>query len=88
MLLRAEPPLAREHLDLTTVRFRSLADDEIARYVELDSPLDCAGGFRCEGLGVTLFDSVENRDPTALIGLPLIWVAAVLRAAGCDPLSV
>lgn len=88
VLLRADPPLAREHLDLTSVRFRRLTDAEVARYVELDSPLDCAGGFRCESLGVTLFDSVESRDPTALIGLPLIWVAAALRAAGCDSLSV
>jgi septum formation protein len=87
VLLRAEPPVVRDFIDQTTVRFRSLAEDEIARYVERDAPFDCAGGFRSEGLGVTLFESVETRDPTALVGLPLIWVADALRAAGLDPLS-
>ena len=87
VLLRAEPPLVRDDIDRTTVRFRLLTDAEIARYVERDAPFDCAGGFRSEGLGVTLFQSVETRDPTALVGLPLIWVADALRAAGLDPLS-
>lgn len=87
VLVRADPATAHEHLDLTVVRFRQLADPQIARYVELEAPFDCAGGFRCEGLGVALFESVETRDPTALVGLPLIWVAAVLRAAGLDPLT-
>lgn len=86
-LLRAQPPLALDSIDRTTVRFRQLSQAEIARYVERDAPFDCAGGFRCEGLGVALFESVETRDPTALIGLPLIWVAGALRAAGLDPLS-
>lgn len=72
------------HLDLTRVRFRALGDDEIRRYVDSDSPLDCAGGFRCEALGVALFDAVETEDPTALIGLPLIATARVLRQAGLD----
>jgi septum formation protein len=87
VLLCAEPAVMREHVDCTTVRFRRLEDEEIERYVERDRPFDCAGGFRSEGLGVTLFDSVESRDPTALVGLPLIWVAAALRAAGLDPLA-
>lgn len=87
VLLRGEPAVVREHVDCTTVRFRCLEGDEIERYVERDRPFDCAGGFRSEGLGVTLFDSVESRDPTALVGLPLIWVAAALRAAGLDPLA-
>ncbi|MEX1993588.1 MAG: nucleoside triphosphate pyrophosphatase [Steroidobacteraceae bacterium] len=87
VLLRGEPATAQEHADCTIVRFRRLADDEIARYVERDQPFDCAGGFRCEGLGVSLFEAIESRDPTALVGLPLIWVAAALRAAGLDPLA-
>lgn len=87
VLVRADPATAQEHLDLTVVRFRQLAKEQIARYVELEAPFDCAGGFRCEGLGVALFESVETRDPTALVGLPLIWVAAALRAAGLDPLT-
>jgi 7-methyl-GTP pyrophosphatase len=70
------------HLDTTTVFFRSLTGQEIERYVECERPLDCAGGFRVEGLGISLFESIESRDPTALIGLPLIWLAGALRRAG------
>ena len=67
--------------------FRPLAAGEIARYVELDAPLDCAGSFRSEGLGVALFERIESEDPSALVGLPLIWLAGALRRAGFDPLS-
>jgi len=70
------------HIDTTTVFFRSLSGQEIERYVERERPFDCAGGFRAEGLGISLFESIESRDPTALIGLPLIWVACALRRAG------
>jgi septum formation protein len=70
------------HLDTTTVFFRSLSSKEIERYVEREKPFDCAGGFKVEALGITLFESVESKDPTALIGLPLIWLAAALRKAG------
>lgn len=72
----------REHLDLTVVRFRTLGEDEIARYVARERPLDCAGSFKCEGLGIALFEAIENRDPTALVGLPLIATARLLREAG------
>jgi septum formation protein len=87
VLLRAAPRHVAEHVDCTTVRFRELSATEIARYVELDRPLDCAGGFRSEGLGAALFESMETRDPAALVGLPLIWLAGALRAAGVDPLA-
>ncbi len=70
------------HIDTTTVYFRSLSGQEIERYVERERPFDCAGGFRAEGLGIALFESIESRDPTALIGLPLIWLACALRRAG------
>lgn len=69
-------------LDTTVVRFRALTAEEIARYVDLESPLDCAGSFKSEGLGITLFDAIETRDPTALVGLPLIATARLLRDAG------
>ncbi len=72
------------HIDTTTVFFRSLGGEEIERYVERERPFDCAGGFRAEGLGIALFESIESRDPTALIGLPLIWLAAALRRAGFE----
>jgi septum formation protein len=75
-------PLHLAHVDTTTVVFRALGAAEIERYVERDQPFDCAGGFRAEALGVALFDCIESQDPTALIGLPLIWLAAALRAAG------
>jgi 7-methyl-GTP pyrophosphatase len=71
-----------EHLDTTTVTFRSLTDTEIRRYVAREKPLDCAGGFKVEALGITLFERVESADPTALIGLPLIWLSSALRKAG------
>jgi septum formation protein len=70
------------HVDVTTVTFRPLKDDEIERYVTRERPLDCAGGFKVEGLGITLFERIDSQDPTALIGLPLIWLAGALRRAG------
>ena len=69
------------HLDLTRVHFRSLKTDEISRYVEREQPLDCAGSFKCEGLGISLFERIDTSDPTALIGLPLIALAKLLREA-------
>jgi septum formation protein len=70
------------HVDTTTVVFRSLTGDEIDRYVASEQPYDCAGGFKAEALGIALFECIESQDPTALIGLPLIWLAAALRGAG------
>jgi septum formation protein len=70
------------HVDHTRVRFRELTAAEIGRYVERERPLDCAGSFKCEGLGISLFGSIDNNDPSALIGLPLIALARMLREAG------
>jgi septum formation protein len=70
------------HVDLTEVRFHTLGDAEIASYIDREPAFDCAGGFKCEGLGVTLFESIETRDPTALVGLPLIWLCGALRHLG------
>ncbi len=78
---------AHTHVDVTRVKFRVLASEEIERYVELDQPLDCAGAFRSEGLGIVLFERIETEDPTALVGLPLLWLAGALRKAGFDPLT-
>ncbi len=72
----------RIHVDHTRVCFRSLDAAEIARYVEREQPLDCAGSFKCEGLGISLFERIDNEDPSALIGLPLIALARLLREAG------
>ena len=73
---------AESHLDRTLVRFRTLAADEVARYIAADAPLDCAGGFKAESLGIALFERIESEDPTALTGLPLIWLCGALRRAG------
>lgn len=70
------------HVDHTRVRFRQLSDAEIARYIDREQPLDCAGSFKCEGLGISLFDAIDNHDPSALIGLPLIALARLLRNCG------
>ena len=70
------------HLDTTSVSFRALSATEIERYIEKEQPFDCAGGFKAEALGIALFDSIDSCDPTALIGLPLIWLAGALRSAG------
>jgi septum formation protein len=70
------------HLDVTTVHFRRLSEEEIRRYVTRDKPYDSAGGFKVEALGISLFDKVDTHDPTALVGLPLIWLAAALRKHG------
>lgn len=69
-------------VDVTTVQFRSLGPDEIARYVDAEPAWDCAGAFKVEGLGITLFESVDSSDPTALIGLPLIRLRRMLSRAG------
>lgn len=73
---------AHTHVDETRVLFRTLSDDDIARYVERERPLDCAGSFKCEGLGISLFERIANEDPTALVGLPLIATSRLLRNAG------
>jgi len=69
-----------EHLDQTRCVFRSLSSADIGSYVEAEPATDCAGGFKSESLGMTLLERLETIDPTALIGLPMIWVAGTLRA--------
>jgi 7-methyl-GTP pyrophosphatase len=66
----------------TTVRFRDYSDLEIERYLALEQPYDCAGSAKIEGLGIVMVERVVSDDPTALIGLPLIQLAAMLRNEG------
>ena len=75
-----------QHVDCTEVVFRRLDDAALEQYVRLESPLDCVGSFKSEGLGVALFERIATQDPTALVGLPLIFVADALRKLGADPL--
>lgn len=73
-------------LDCTRVMFRALTTAEIRAYVARELPVDCAGSFKSEGLGIALFENIASDDPTALIGLPLIALCRMLRIAGIDPL--
>jgi len=70
-----------------SVCFRKLTEDDIRRYVQLESPLDCAGSFKVEGLGITLFDKLEGRDGNSLIGLPMIGLVDLMHQAGLNPLE-
>jgi septum formation protein len=58
---------------------RSLNDEQIARYVDLENPIDCAGSYKIEGLGVSLFEKVSTQDPSAIIGLPLMALTQILH---------
>jgi len=69
------------------VHFRALSDAEIRAYIEKEQPLQCAGSFKSEGLGICLFEQLEGRDPNTLVGLPLIALSGMLRAAGINPLE-
>jgi septum formation protein len=73
-----------EQVDLAPVRvvFRDLSDEEIEAYLHAEQPYDCAGSAKSEGLGIALLESIDNDDPTALIGLPLIRTVRLLRLAG------
>jgi MAF protein len=71
----------------TPVRFRELSATRIADYVEREQPLDCAGAFKSEGLGIALFEELGGKDPNALIGLPLIELCSMLERAGVDVLQ-
>lgn len=73
-----------EHLDQTIVFFRDLNDETIDRYLLKEKPYDCAGSFKSEGLGISLFRAIQSNDPTALMGLPLIWVSLALQGSGVD----
>ncbi len=75
----------QEHVDATRVRMRDYSFDEVRRYVDQEQPLDCAGAIKSEGRGVLLLEAIETEDPTALIGLPLIRLGAMLRAEGIEP---
>ena len=83
-LLRNDQEAPLEAVDTTWVSFRDLDAATLQRYVEREKPFDCAGGFKSEALGITLFKTIDSSDPTALIGLPLIAVSHLLRQAGFE----
>ncbi len=83
-LLRPASAGAAEKLVTTQVAFRALGDDEIERYLEREPAFDCAGSAKSEGLGIALLSRLDGDDPTALVGLPLIALCAMLRAEGFE----
>jgi septum formation protein len=86
-VLRADTGFEQALLTPVRVQFRELADREIERYLRLEQPYDCAGSAKCETLGIALLAAIHSDDPTALVGLPLIRTAEMLRQAGLDPLA-
>jgi septum formation protein len=72
----------RVHTDVTSLHFRPLTLDEIRRYVEFDRPIDCAGSYKIESRGITLFERIEAADHSAIVGLPLIALTSILRSIG------
>ncbi|HDT3134578.1 TPA: septum formation inhibitor Maf [Enterobacter asburiae] len=70
------------------VHFRHLSEQEIVDYVRRERPLNCAGSFKSEGLGIALFDKLDGRDPNTLVGLPLIALCQMLRREECNPLTI
>lgn len=74
-------------MESTKVKFRPLSTAEIHNYINREPALDCAGSFKCEGLGIALFESIQSSDPSALIGLPLISVAQMLARLGLSVLD-
>jgi septum formation protein len=83
-VMRQENQALIEFTDITRVIFRVLDQSTIERYIAKEQPWDCAGGFKSEGLGISLCESIESADPSALIGLPLIRLSAALRDAGFE----
>lgn len=75
------------HVVTTTVRLRTLSDTQIDHYLNKDQPYHCAGSARVESLGIALMESVQDEDPTALIGLPLITLTRMLAKLGVDVLT-
>ncbi|GAB6069817.1 nucleoside triphosphate pyrophosphatase [Thiomicrorhabdus hydrogeniphila] len=71
-----------QYLDTTVVHFRELTDEVIKNYIDIEQPLKCAGSFKSEGLGVTLFKQIDSRDPNALIGLPLMALTDIFYEMG------
>ncbi len=79
---RSSPWRVHHATDIARVVFRHLDAAEVRRYVERERPLDCAGSFKAEALGIALFERIESEDPTGLIGLPLTAVCRLLRESG------
>ena len=87
-LLNTTTDNAQTSIDKFSVEFRELTASQIENYLQREKPYDCAGSFKSEGLGISLFKKMEGDDPSALIGLPMITLINMLSAEGVDVLSV
>lgn len=85
-LLDTQAKRVEVETDEVIVRFRKLSPTEIENYLHAEQPYDCAGSFKCEGLGISLFESIESSDPNSLVGLPLIRLNKMLIRFGYNPL--
>lgn len=72
------------HTNITKLRMKNLSSSEIKRYLKLDQPFDCAGSYKIESYGITLFKQIETDDFSAIQGLPLIWITNVLQGKGYE----
>ncbi len=86
-LFNAASGRAQVAVEQCSVTFRRLSDAAITNYVERERPLDCAGAFKAEGLGIALLESIQGNDETTLIGLPLIRLVTMLADEGVDVLT-
>lgn len=85
-LLNAATGRAQTCCEPFRVHFRPLSGDRIEGYLDLERPFNCAGSFKSEGLGIALFERLEGEDPTALVGMPMIRLIAMLESEKIDPL--
>ena len=86
-LLNAESQHCQSYLETDIVSFRDLSETAINNYLAREQPFDCAGSFKSEGLGISLFSKIQSRDPNSLIGLPLIGLIDLLQQEGVHPLA-
>jgi septum formation protein len=82
IVLRGPDGDEQAHIDLHTLTMRRLSDDEIARYVDAEQPLDCAGSYKIEARGIALIEHIDGADFTAIVGIPMIALTTMLRARG------
>lgn len=85
-LLNAKTGDSQISVEEFSVCFRELSDEQIHHYLTYEQPYDCAGSFKCEGLGIALFKELKGSDPNSLVGLPLIRLVEMLGNMGVDPL--
>lgn len=77
-------PRLTQIVETFDVTFKTLTENQISTYLQIEQPYDCAGSFKCEGLGIALFESLDGRDPNTLIGLPLIALMDLFKAMSVD----